>query len=428
MATSDGVVSTETKTTSITPPLPERPKLKIEDIVDAAMKKSREQIGLIHNIDPHVKIYQGPSTHISEETGSLSGVVYDVASNVPAHMVICTADIGGGRSLYEIPLPSNSKATEVEKKMSDVLETIKKSGFDWIQDSSLPFERVDGTKRNLSSPIVLGKSHTSFGFYSMPASKHADARYFIVVQAYHEYKELQELVKIGTSIESVYSNVLYTQAIRLGRRDRDLVASILSSLVLGKQDTNLYQMTKEGVEVMRENLLQPLVDTTYNIIVRDGSNEGRYRYYDHCYFSENLESGFLVGMGARKGYAWLRLKKKSVQKTISWSHDATKGLVPMGTRRLTPLASGSSLSRRGEKVIVTWGTNVPNPKSDAIYDDFTVDSKFYKSFSALGYDFADKAISYLYPIKVYVSTPEPIVRRLTLKQWVDFPMDPDGKL
>lgn len=412
------------------PPLPERPKKTLAEIRESAKEKSRENVQHIHGIDPLVTIIHGPSTHVGEESGELSGVVYNVASNVPARLVIKTADIGGGRSMYELAADKLAAISDVEKKMGDLLENFRKNFKDLVVDTSIPFEQQGGSLSNL---IVLGAKSVSVGFYSLRKRRPSDSsRHYIIIQSYYPSAELQKLVS-QDSIEKVYESSLYTDAIRMASLQRDQLATILFDQLLGKAVSEqsirkVLANTKDSSAEGASSLLRPVLENTYNIIVRDETID-RLRYYDHCFFSEHLEKGMLLGLGPRKGFAHLHINSDvSSQQVFAWQKKKQGGIVPTGMLPLYSMSAGHSTSRRGEKLIVTWGTNVPNPRSESVYEDFSVDGKFYKSFEALGYDFSDKAVSFLDPIKVYVSTPTSLARHLTLGQWLNFPMDPERKM
>lgn len=415
------------------PPLPMRAKLTREEMAEAVARKAETNLQLIHKVDPQATVNLGPSSHVNEETGELVGVVYNVASNVDAKFVIKTEDIGGGRSLYEIPM-EGIPLVNIEKKMSTLLETLrsnKELGIEFV-DESIPFEqkrKVD-VERISNKIVVLGSKSTSIGFYSRVDAK--ETKYFMVIQNYQKSKALEDLITIG-SIQTIYDSRLYTDAIEFGSLNRDLTASILLANLRGPKDVDNLKarMDQRGASVDNSILIKPIATNQYNLIIKDGKVGDRYSYYDHCFFSEKLGNAMLLGAGYHHGFVYMHKKlvgTSTKSTSISFSHESSRGLMPMGMVPSTKMASGGSSPRRGESLIVTWGSNVPNPKSEGAYEEFSIDGKFYKSFANLGYDFSDKDISFLKPVKVYVSTPRAFVEHLTLKQWLNFKMDPKDEL
>lgn len=376
--------------------------------------------------DKDALIAISPTSHISENTGSLSAVVYGVSGKTPARLVIHSKDLCGGVSVYQSVV---SLTPEVKQRVSTLFENIKSTWSAVLYDESLPYEDdYHSLQSEKGSLATLGKEGTSFGVYQLgykenPEDLETKVRLVIVVRNYHaSNKELLALIQTAT-IEQVYTSELYINCLKEGDRSRNMIASLIDAYLQGD---SAFAALKKAIadsksdSIRLDTLLKaPMIKPNhYNVIEKEN---GRYLYFDHTYDTRDFGAGVLLGMGPERGYVLIHSQMDALSRPVKWSHDKTAHLFPMGTRRKYQVSTRFSQERRDR--VATWGTSVPNPKLTDVYEEFSINGFFYLSLGSFGYNFQTNTVNILKPVKVYVSTPSVFVTRLSLKQWLSFPLD-----
>ena len=289
--------------------------------------------------------------------------------------------------------------------------------------------------------VGLKKLNCFFGIYQYLTKQ--TTKFAIVIRNYSNNKKLYELINNGqTSIKSLYYNNIYKNCLEENKYISAFMAFKLSkylnlNLTKFKDNANTFQ---KGENFKRELLqLNEYSENFYYNCLNEqedlqgnSMNNNRFYYHCRCFNTLKFDSKILLCLGCENGFKMI--SDFSEKQKISWNHEKTGNLFPMGINKIKKQRTQVSTLEKSKvydpkTTKLFWGSFFRNYRATpGRYCEFSTIGSWYTEIEkSFGYVTKDKNIIDFIPIAVYISTPSienPNLRLAEFTEWtIDLKLD-----